>query len=169
MSAKSKRPRRRRLSFEMLEDRQLLATFTVNSTADNPDSYPNDGICDTLNYPDTVPPIPPSGICTLRAALQQANASPGSDTVEFALPAGSVITSDTNGTITETITINGPPGRIELRAVGNGASRGGFVIGAGGGGSTIRNMVITGFRDGSSSIPTTTQSSATTSELPRTV
>ncbi|MBP6440974.1 MAG: hypothetical protein KA259_05145, partial [Caldilineaceae bacterium] len=51
------------------------ATFVVNDTSDLPDADPNDGFCATS-----------AGTCTLRAAIQQANASIGSDTIT--LPAG---------------------------------------------------------------------------------
>src|SRR5688572_10642882 len=46
------------------------ASFTVNSTADQPDVSPGDGICRTA-----------SNNCTLRAAIMEANASPGADTI----------------------------------------------------------------------------------------
>jgi len=48
------------------------ATFTVNSSGDQSDVTPGDGICAT-----------PGGTCTLRAAIQEANALPGSDTILF--------------------------------------------------------------------------------------
>ena len=51
------------------------ATFTVNSTADLPDANPGNGVCDTG-----------SGACTLRAAIMEANSSPGADTIT--IPAG---------------------------------------------------------------------------------
>ncbi|TWT91760.1 CARDB domain-containing protein [Stieleria varia] len=78
-----------RLRLEVLEKRRLLATYTVNSTADEGDSYLDDGICDTANHPGTDPPTPPSGICTLRAALQQTASRGGGDTIEFAIPGDS--------------------------------------------------------------------------------
>jgi CSLREA domain-containing protein len=55
------------------------ASFTVDSTADFPDFNPGDGFCQTLNG---------TGVCTLRAAIMEANAlsSPGGDTIN--LPAG---------------------------------------------------------------------------------
>ncbi len=49
--------------------------FVVNSTADAVDANPGDGLCQTSG-----------GACTLRAAVQEANASPGADTIS--LPAG---------------------------------------------------------------------------------
>jgi CSLREA domain-containing protein len=51
------------------------ATFTVNSTFDDVDAAPGDGTCATAG-----------AVCTLRAAVQEANASPGFDDVT--LPAG---------------------------------------------------------------------------------
>lgn len=50
------------------------AIFTVNSTGDGSDSNPGDGTCSTG-----------SGTCTLRAAIQEANANSGRDTIEFNL------------------------------------------------------------------------------------
>lgn len=51
------------------------AGFTVDSTADTSDANLGDGLC-----ADT------SGNCTLRAAIQQADFSPGSDTISFSIP-----------------------------------------------------------------------------------
>lgn len=50
------------------------ATLTVNSTADTNDANPGDGICETATG---------NGICTLRAAITEANALPGSNTITF--------------------------------------------------------------------------------------
>ncbi|MFC1972119.1 right-handed parallel beta-helix repeat-containing protein [Chloroflexota bacterium] len=55
----------------------LAATFTVNSNGDATDWNPGDGVCETA---------PGNGICTLRAAIQEANALGGPDTIN--LPAG---------------------------------------------------------------------------------
>ena len=51
------------------------ATFTVNTTDDAVDAVPMDGVCATA-----------SGACTLRAAIMEANALPGADTI--VVPAG---------------------------------------------------------------------------------
>ena len=51
------------------------ATFTVTTTTDAVDANPGDGVCDDGG-----------GDCTLRAAVQEANAAPGVDTI--ALPPG---------------------------------------------------------------------------------
>src|SRR5437867_1778102 len=60
---------------EQLEDRTLLSVFTVNSSADESDDVPGDGVCLTAN-----------GECTLRAAIQETNALAGADTVN--VPSG---------------------------------------------------------------------------------
>ena len=80
------------------------ATFTVNSTADAVDSNPGDGICEDG-----------AGNCTLRAAITEANALAGPDTID--LPAGSYSlaisgANEDNNTIgdldiTSNLTING--------------------------------------------------------------
>lgn len=51
------------------------ATFTVNQTADLADAAPGDGVCQTA-----------AGGCTLRAAIEEANALPGLDLI--LVPAG---------------------------------------------------------------------------------
>lgn len=56
------------------------ATFTVDSPADAVDATPGDGVCATA-----------AGACSLRAAIQEANASAGADLIQ--LPAGSYILS----------------------------------------------------------------------------
>jgi len=47
-------------------------TFAVNSTADQIDSNPGDGVCQSA-----------SGYCALRAAIQEANAFPGPDVIKL--------------------------------------------------------------------------------------
>ena len=63
------------------------ANFTVNSMVDEADANPGDGACDSLRTP---------GTCTLRAAIQEANALAGDDTIT--VPTG-----------TFTLTISGAP------------------------------------------------------------
>jgi CSLREA domain-containing protein len=55
------------------------ATFDVTSTMDQPDSNPGDGVCSST----------PGVACTLRAAIQEANALAGDDVIN--LPAGNFI------------------------------------------------------------------------------
>ncbi len=56
-------------------------TFTVNSTSDAVDKTPGDGICATA-----------AGLCSLRAAITEANLHPGPDTIAFAIPGAGVHT-----------------------------------------------------------------------------
>ncbi len=70
---------RKGLGIESLETRRLLASLLVTSTADVADLDPGDGVCE----------ISVGGPCTLRAAIQEANALPnpgGPD--EIILPSG---------------------------------------------------------------------------------
>ena len=52
------------------------ATFLVDSSADTSDLAPGDGTCE----------ISTGGPCTLRAAIEESNALPGSDVIQ--VPAG---------------------------------------------------------------------------------
>ena len=53
----------------------LAASLVVNSTDQSPDANPGDGVCLSAN-----------ASCTLVAAIQEANANPGADTITFAIP-----------------------------------------------------------------------------------
>src|SRR5262245_21361458 len=82
----------------------LAATFAVDSTDDATDATPGDGQCATK-----------AGGCTVRAAIQEANALPGSDSIR--LPSGTFLIAregadddqciDGDLDITSSITING--------------------------------------------------------------
>ena len=61
-------------------------TFTVNSTGDGDDVAPGDGICRTA-----------VGDCTWRAAITEANASAGHDTIAFNIPGTGVHTISPGG------------------------------------------------------------------------
>jgi CSLREA domain-containing protein len=52
-------------------------SFTVTSTADAPDAHPGDGVCATAG-----------GACTLRAAVDEANAQPSGSTISVSIPSG---------------------------------------------------------------------------------
>lgn len=67
------------------------AILTVNSPLDLSDGNVNDGICDTGNAT-----IGFTGICTLRAAIQTANALPGLDRIHFSIGGGGHIEPSTN-------------------------------------------------------------------------
>lgn len=120
------------------------ATFTVNSTLDAVDATPGDGICATAG-----------AVCTLRAAIQEANALAGSDTI--IVPAGTytltiagtneqaAATGDLD--ITSTITIQGDGADVttvdaagldrtfEVTAAGNATLRGLRITGGNPGGN----------------------------------
>lgn len=82
------------------------AAFTVTTTDDTIDVLPGDGVC-----------ADGSGACSLRAAVMEANASPGADTID--VPAGTYLFTQAGGAgdetdpskddldVTEDLTING--------------------------------------------------------------
>src|SRR5688500_17976737 len=67
------------------------ASFTVTSTVNQPDESTADSICK----------IAGSTQCTLRAAIQQANASPGHDVITFKLGTATITPSTTLPDITD--------------------------------------------------------------------
>lgn len=67
----------------------------VDSTGDGGDGNPGDGRCQTA-----------ARTCTLRAAIDEANANPGPDTISFAIPGPGVHTI----TIADTLRFNDPTG-----------------------------------------------------------
>lgn len=99
-------------------------TFVVNSTADTPDASTAGTACDVDVFTN-------GDQCTLRAAIQQANATSGADTINFAIPGTGVKTINVGATglgalppITEQVTIDGytqPGASPNTKAVGNDA------------------------------------------------
>ncbi len=76
-----------------------VVPLKVNSTADLADTIPGDGIC-----------ADSAGDCTLRAAIEEANANPGPDTIVFDIPGAGPHTIGHTAPlppITETVTIDG--------------------------------------------------------------
>jgi CSLREA domain-containing protein len=97
-------------------------TFTVDSTYDYGDQTPGDGKCDT----GTIMLI--GEACTLRAAIQEANATTGADTINFNIPTTGVATispaPNELPAITGPLNINGysqPGAHPNTRAVGSDA------------------------------------------------
>ncbi|HEX9005557.1 MAG TPA: putative Ig domain-containing protein, partial [Blastocatellia bacterium] len=90
-------------------------TLTVNNLGEGADFAPGDGVCETASG---------NGICTLRAAIQEANALPGCSpfTINFSVTGTITLT---NGQLLVThpnLTVNGP-GASQLTVSGNNASR----------------------------------------------
>jgi beta-lactamase superfamily II metal-dependent hydrolase len=121
-------------------------TFTVDSTGDAADFSTADGVCDT---DDSVG----DGPCTLRAAIQQANVSGGTDTINFNIPGAGPHTISPGSalpTITDPVIIDGTSEPdfagtpiVELNGTSAGASVDGLKITAGS--STVRGLVINSF------------------------
>ncbi len=116
------------------------STFVVDSADDDSDASPGDGDCDNG-----------SGDCTLRAAIQEANALTGADTIQFAIGTGAVTVSPATAlpAITEAVTIDGTtqPGWsgapiVEIDGSSAGAADG-LAIQAGS--CTIEGLAITDF------------------------
>jgi len=141
-------------------------TFTVNLTSDAVDIDTGDNRCD-INAFDT------GDSCTLRAAIQQANATPGPDLIRFLIQDGSsgVKTLDYGTSalgalppITDTVTIDGytQPGASpntravgddaapKIRLLGTGARTGdaGLRITTTSGNCVIRGLIINNFTQG---------------------
>ena len=114
-------------------------TFFVTSTGDGADSNTGDGVCATSG----------NGPCTLRAAIQQANATAGANAIHFAIGSGlqRINVGAALPVISGPVTLDGTtqPGftnRPIIEVNGNGAA-GGVVVTAGN--STVRGLAITGF------------------------
>ncbi len=116
-------------------------TFVVNTTADNGDATP-DGACnDGANH------------CSLREAIQEANAAPGEDLISFAIPGAGVHTltpASALPPITEIADLDATtqPGfagtpLVEINGQGAGAGSDGLVVQAGS--SRIRGFAINRF------------------------
>jgi CSLREA domain-containing protein len=110
------------------------ATFTVNSAADT-----DDGVCNAAS-------------CTLREAINAANANPGTDTIRFSIGTGAKTIAPLSSlpAITEPVTLDGTtqPGYagtpiIELNGASAGAGATGLQIN--GGTSLVTGLAVNGF------------------------
>ncbi|MFN7965987.1 MAG: CSLREA domain-containing protein [Acidobacteriota bacterium] len=119
------------------------STFVVNSAADTSDAAIGNGSCATA-----------TGECTLRAAIEEANATPGADTITFSLGSGTPTIAPTSAlpSIIETLSILGNTGgatRVELSGVSAGAGADGLRLGTLGGlsssSSALKSLVINRF------------------------
>lgn len=82
------------------------ANFTVNTTADTNDADPGDGVC-----------ADSGGTCSLRAAIQEANALTGADTIT--VPSGTYVTPDLPF-VTDDLTIRGAGAKLTTLDGGGG-------------------------------------------------
>lgn len=133
---------------------RAAATFTVNSTGDDPDDNPGDGTCETST----------PGECTFRAAIQEANATAGTDTINFNIAGGGVHTltpASQYDYITEAVTINGysqtgssantvaapgvPTGTLTIEIDGTSAGGGSIGLAIDTTGVTVRGLVVNNF------------------------
>lgn len=119
------------------------AIFVVNDAGDASDSVIN-GTCATAG-----------NVCTLRAAIQEANATVAQDTIRFSTGASTIMVTSALPPIARPIIIDGQacPSGLDWAGSGtasisyNGASAGvdGLTLAAGSNGSTIKGIVIRGF------------------------
>jgi hypothetical protein len=140
-------------------------TFTVDTDFDSGDANPGDGVCNTNLDPAD------EQLCPLRAAIEEANATPnsnGADVINFNInnpeKVGVIQPHSQLPTITDRVTIDGysqPNSKLNTLAQGTNAdlriwlfgnsagSANGLSIGAGGSGSVIKGLVIGSFsKDG---------------------
>lgn len=123
------------------------AVFVVNTTLDGADGVPGDGACDFSPVP------PPSGLCSLRAAVEEANALGGAHEIRFAVGGGGLQTLDVNGPteieITAAITIRGETqaGFVDDPLIHLHFDGGGLIPGLSvtGNGVIVRSLRISGF------------------------
>jgi RHS repeat-associated protein/CSLREA domain-containing protein len=119
------------------------ATFVVDSTKDDADKDLNDGVCDNGR-----------GLCTLRAAIQQANALADTDTITFNISGSGPFTIQPRSplpVVTDPVTIDATtqpgytPDTPMIEVTGNraGANVSGLVIATGN--SSVRGLVINAF------------------------
>jgi CSLREA domain-containing protein len=113
------------------------ATFVVTSTADGSDNNPGNGTCSS-----------PGNGCTLRAAIQEANAFAGTDVIQFAIGSGvqTINVGSALPTISTPMTIDGAtqPGYAGAPLIVlHGGSGAGLTLTSTG--STVRGLVINNF------------------------
>lgn len=115
--------------------------LVVNSTNDDADTNPGDGVCLTSK-----------GECTLRAAVQEANATTGSDTITFNISGSGIPTIKPGSplpSITDPVTIDGAsePNSSKVELDGENVPPGTNSIGLNitAGSSTVQGMVINRF------------------------
>ncbi len=127
------------------------ATFAVDNTDDQEDSWPGDGYCAIGSIYDISPH------CTLRAAIMEANASPGIDEIRFWTANGaprpmrfrpsSPLPAITAPVVVDGTTLSGYNG-VPLIELDGSNVRSSFGLHVTGGGSTIRGLIFLKFGTG---------------------
>jgi CSLREA domain-containing protein len=123
----------------------VATTFVVNSTGDDPEAMPGDGVCATA-----------AATCTLRAAIEEANAHSGLDTIDATGTSGTIHLRDTVQ-ITDVADVVGPAslsGAVATGGItsqwpltidGGGTVSDGLVIRSSAGGTSIVGLAFTAF------------------------
>lgn len=108
------------------------ATFAVNSTADSADPNTADNVCND------------AGVCTLRAAIQQANATAGADVILFDLGGSTIVPGSPLPDVTDTVRIDTEPGDADFAPLitldGANQDAPGLTFLPGAGGSTVTGL-----------------------------
>jgi CSLREA domain-containing protein len=133
------------LALALLAAPARALTFVVNNTGDGGDAAPGDGTCATSG-----------AVCTLRAAIQEANARAGADVINFNIGGGGLQTISPAAAypiIIETVTIDGTTQPlyagtpiIEVNGAATPANTNGLTLsGAATTGSVIRGLIVDQF------------------------
>jgi len=122
---------------------KIPGAIIVNETGDDPDADTSDGTCDR-------DASTPGNQCTLRAAIETANANPGQETINFDIPGGGVPTISPQTplpTVQDPVVIDATtqPGEGRVRLDGNSAGAGANGLRITAGSSTVRGLIITRF------------------------
>jgi CSLREA domain-containing protein len=119
---------------------RAASAFTVNSTGDGADSNTADNLCNDG-----------AGNCSLRAAIQQANATPGTDTINFQIGTGvqTIVLGAALPDVSDPVNIDGTtqPGYggtplVEIRGKDDGFTRIAWALHITAGGSTVRALAV---------------------------
>lgn len=111
---------------ELLEERQLLSTYVVNTSTD--------------------PSTPVAGLLSFREAIQMADADTSADTIQFAMTDGSTISvSSALPAITNAVTIDASGQVVELNGANAGTAANGLDFEVGSSGSLVKGVTINSF------------------------
>ena len=121
--------------------------FVVNTTLDYEDCNPGNGICDpgTWNEDHTVC-TPVADICTLRAAIQEANAKAGADEIQFSFVAQPIQPNSALPDIEDALTIDGTTNTYTTQLDGSNAGSGANGLSISASNCVVRGMVINNFK-----------------------